>query len=294
MCCKLSCSLLNRVMTISDRLLRPGIDYPIWARQKLSRALQHGYELDATIRTWFLTMPEELSADISPNRLSVSFRARVPFQAPLFEWSLLAGDVLHNYCAALDALTWGMAHLDDATPSPSHLRKIHYPNFASEDQWSRAIRGPLKTIPKYVQERFRSLQPFANDKDDVDVIRHLHQLDIDDKHKGLLRFAAKFANLQSVMFSVELEGGLDFSKHVVRGPWAASVDSSEDLKDGTCVFSLETDVPIVSASSPRRVDYNPVISIEGKYVNVFSFLGKVETRVQEIFGMVEKGPASAA
>ena len=93
----------------------------------------------------------------------------------------MAGDAVHNARSALDHLAWGLVIRDGGAPT----RYTAFPIAKDALAGNKAINGEnLKGVRGATREMVRALQPWAGGDD---KLWRLHQLDIHDKHKLLIR-----------------------------------------------------------------------------------------------------------
>jgi hypothetical protein len=109
------------------------------------------------------------------------------------DWSLVLGDALNNYRAALDHLAWQLYRTGNAYPlSPSKELLVTFPRYATNRQDFLA-RATLKELPGVSRRRLLRLSPFQPysrpDRSDEQVphaISELVRLTNADKHRELL------------------------------------------------------------------------------------------------------------
>ncbi|TFC06888.1 hypothetical protein E3O42_00395 [Cryobacterium adonitolivorans] len=272
----------------NPRQLSPGIDYSLWPQLKWSRARQLVSELNSRIELWSTSVPRGLIAEISEDRMSVVYRARLPNAAPVFEWSLLLADILHNYRTALDALAWEMAHLEGNKPSATNERKIYFPITTTRAAWLAQARGSLSSVPEDVLERMHSVQPYGVEPVSEGIFLHLHELDIADKHKGLIRAAVSVRDKRQVEYAIALESGESILEHLEGDPWTW-LASSEPASDGDPIFEVRTDAPIAEASSRMRLPVAITVENRGVRHDVMNLLVLIDQQVALTFEVIETG-----
>lgn len=187
---------------IEQRRIEFGGELTTWPRLKRAHAFSLLMELDRRIAVWsarglIVTVPQ-----IEADGMCVNFHLQVDEQPPLDEWSLIFADVVHALRSSLDALAWEIASLDGNTPPKPN--QVYFPIAGAGFDAKMAAMGE-ELDPQFV-ERFWVLQAptfrLPNQEDGVDVLAALHQLDIDDKHRGALRATGVIgaANLQASVF----------------------------------------------------------------------------------------------
>ncbi|MFC9560369.1 hypothetical protein [Agromyces sp. NPDC056965] len=229
-----------------------------------------------------------LTAEFSDDRRTVTFCARIAHSAPVYEWSLLIGDTIHNYRSALDALAWEVAHLDGRAPHARHLRRIYFPICTSRKDWEEQVKGPLSSVPKGILERLHSVQPYPFAPVDEGIFVILHKLDIEDKHKALLRADVIARDKHQVAFKAELENGDEFFDHAVDGGWRW-IAGTDPVKDGDPIFQIMADVPIQEAESDMALPVSIAVPHAGRLHDVFELLRMIDQQVADTFEIVETG-----
>jgi hypothetical protein len=123
-------------------------------------------------------IPEQLSSRIPPGSIVVTFGS-IAFTGVPEEAITTIGDAIHNLRSALDVLAAEMARLNDPT-----AQKVAFPFPDTEANLKRHIkdRNFGRCGPKAI-EILEQIQPYYGGND---LLRHLHQLDITDKHEILL------------------------------------------------------------------------------------------------------------
>lgn len=171
-------------MSESDRQLRAGINFTNAAELKYAHALTHHNQLISRIGEWnaaggVLAYPHQIDAH------TVELRALIGNPPPTDEWSLLLGDMIHNFRGIFDALVWEFAHLDHGTPPKPG--RVTFPITEDQKDFDKIVRQDLTTIPADIVDRIRSLQPWANGEPRTNhFLWLLHRFDILDKHQRLI------------------------------------------------------------------------------------------------------------
>lgn len=138
------------------------------------------------------------------DRQGIDLVARVPRGIPKHEWALLLGDTLHNLRSAFDAVAWGMAHFDNA--QPARPRSVYFPICDDRKQWNDAKKAWISELDPEFQRRLQIMQPYNYvSPGKPSVLRILHDLDIQDKHKDLLTVSADMngLSLDGLLFEYE-------------------------------------------------------------------------------------------
>lgn len=279
-------------MTTMPRQLIPGADYSNWPHMKWSRARQLTSELNSRIEIWYRNVPRGLDHRIAEDGLSVTFCARLPYSPPVYEWSLLLADILHNYRSALDALAWEMAHLDGKKPKRENERNIYFPLASTREAWVKKARGHLESVPEDILERMHSVQPYAVEPVEDGIFVHLHELDISDKHKGLIRAQVVVRNANQVPFGLVLKGGAALTDHLQEDFWTW-LATDEPVADGGAIFEVRTDAPIVSASCNIPLPVSIAVRNRGKQHDVMKLLVMIDKQIALTFELIETGGLTA-
>ncbi len=267
-----------------QRRLHPGVDYSTWPQLKLVRARQLVSELMDRIDVDAHTRPRLLIAEISADQLEVTFHAPAPQRFPIEEWSLLLGDAFHNYRSALDALAWEMAHLDGGSPTDAMSRRIYFPIFVAEDDWHAAASSHLSTVPPDILARFESVQPFQVPPAEDGIAVLLHEMDVADKHRGLLRITLRPLEPQMLHYRLVNEDGNGIHEHDFE-----LIPPPEQPADPYPVFRLRSSTPIAHAEAPMGVPMLLELVWRGKSLNALDVIDLVDRQVIATFDIVNTG-----
>lgn len=269
------------------RTLHPGVDYSTWPQLKFMRARQLVSELTSRIDTHAHLLPRLLDARLSDDRLSVTFLARRGIEAPVEEWSLLVGDALHNYRSALDALTWELAHLDGHEPTEAMARRIYFPIYTDEADFNKAARTSLATIPKDLLARLWAVQPFHAEPVEDGIAVVLHDLDIADKHRGLLRMTVRPIDASVLTHRLLDDEGSGIDQHHFE-----LIDPPPEDIESYPVFKLTTPRPIAFAEAPMGVPMALELTWGDRAHNLYEILDLVDRQVLATFEMINTGSVS--
>lgn len=171
-----------------------GTNFSTWPDLKWARGNTHAKALEASFVEWSASAPVTVEGVLREDRQGIDFVARVPRGIPKHEWALLLGDALHNFRSAFDALAWGMAHFNDAHPTKP--KSIYFPICTDQKQWNEAVKSWVGELDPEFQHRLQLMQPFTYALPDTpSVLRMIHDLDIQDKHKDFLTVSADMNGL---------------------------------------------------------------------------------------------------
>lgn len=202
-------------ISTSSRVIRPGEHITLWPHLKLARARQLAQGLWSSLEILSNGTPHGFDVEYSDDRRQATFLTRKQLSIPANEWSLVLGDIFHNFRSALDALAWELAHLDDASPSANHEKNIYFPIFKAEEHWARAVEGPLSSVPLDILDRLYAVQPFVADNVNEAILVILHDLDIADKHKALLKANFNFNVEAPIPYKYQFEDRFSDESHAV-------------------------------------------------------------------------------
>lgn len=166
-----------------------GANFSTWPDLKWARGNTHAKALEASFVEWSASAPVSVEGVLRDDRQGIDFVARVPKGIPKHEWALLLGDTLHNFRSAFDALAWGIAHFNDTQPSKP--KAIQFPICVDEKQWNDAVKAWVGELDPQFQDRIRiMLEPGS-----TSMLKMIHDLDIQDKHKDFLTVSADLNGL---------------------------------------------------------------------------------------------------
>lgn len=171
-----------------------GVNFSTWPDLKWARGNTHAKALEASFIEWSASAPVSVEGVLRDDRQGIDLVARVPRGLPKHEWALLLGDALHNFRSAFDALAWGMAHFNDAQPTKT--KSVYFPVCNDRKQWKDAMKAWVGELDSEFQHRLHTMQPFNYVPPGMpSVLRMLHDLDIQDKHKDFLTVSADMNEL---------------------------------------------------------------------------------------------------
>lgn len=152
---------------------------------KIARAGQHFVELERQIGT-FLDPKNNaypVTTQVESDGSKHTFRLAHPKRAPVEDWGLLVGDIVHNLRASLDHIAWQLALKKSCTPSFG----TEYPVFKSRDDYFAKNRrgGPwkIRCIDAAAQTVIEKTQPYNAPNPALSGLWVVHTLDITDKHQ---------------------------------------------------------------------------------------------------------------
>ena len=150
-------------------------------RDKFAQARRHLARLTDSVSDYLISNPLRIEQEEDNASGDLLLRVRYRTLPPDTEWSLMAGDVIHNARSALDHLAWALVVMDGGKPT----LRTQFPIAESEAKGRKAINGDgLHGVGKETREMVRALQPWHGGDE---KLWRLHRLDIMDKHRLLLR-----------------------------------------------------------------------------------------------------------
>lgn len=199
-----------------------------WAWQKHARAYRH---------------LADLRARVADGR---ALRSGDPAAA------LVLGDAVADLRAALDVLV--RAHADRDAATDEQWRKLRFPIVVSEARWSRDGLRRLRGVPGPVQERIRSVQPFARPEHERERTHLflLRALELSELDGGALR-VIPVADTSGFRAIVDTPSGprpaLDVLGDLVVGVAMIMTHVGEDTwRPVTSAAGADPEVPLVEAA----------------------------------------------
>lgn len=215
--------------------LQGGINFSTWPDLKWSRANAHYATLQSRFAEWEASAPSSVEGILRDDRKAIDLFVRTKRGVPTHEWALTIGDALHNLRSALDAVAWGMAHYNEATPK--RPRSITFPICTEESKWRDALKAWISDIEPEFQERLLAVQPFSFAPGAaVTPIQVLHELDVQDKHRD---FVTVKSDVNQVRFDIHYE----YEEHVDEDPRVELRDAAS-FADGDQLGTIHTGAPI--------------------------------------------------
>lgn len=185
-----------------------GVNFSTWPDLKWARGNTHAKALEANYAEWLASAPVGVKAVLRDDRQGVDFVLRVQLAAPTHEWALLLGDALHNFRSSFDALAWGLAHV--SKKGPSKPQSVKFPICVDEGKWDQAVKAWIGELDPEFQHRLKVMQPFTFEAPGaLFLLKMLHDLDIQDKHKDVLTVSATLGGFNFDAGSFEYEENVE-------------------------------------------------------------------------------------
>lgn len=151
---------------------------PLFAqpRQKLHRAASHIRSLEAAIERYFGTDWYTCEFNRSPEG---QYNLKVVVRGQPEDFSVIAGDAVHNLRASLDLLA-----VEIVSRNGGNTKNVYFPFADSAANLDEMIkRRNCQRASDEAQAILRELQPYTGGNY---LLRSLHDLDIQDKHHSLI------------------------------------------------------------------------------------------------------------
>ena len=261
-----------------EPLLRPGINFTTRAEMKFARAVHLANELRGRVDEW--STSETLLAELKQvDDHTAEYRMIVRAPAPVDEWSLILGDVVHNLRSVLDVVTWGLANLDGQVPA--RPAQVSFPLTRDEADWQQRIKT-LESIPSVYRERLRSIQPWAEGvAREESTFGLLHEMDILDKHRGLISGKVRIGNVYLGNLQLNLEpddeaGYESLTAQMQKTPVVA--------QDGTVILTFHHPSSVMrpAVGHVAKVDVSFALDVgSAKEVFLSGFLNEVISTLRE-------------
>lgn len=262
-----------------------GVNFSTWPDLKWARGNTHAKALEASLVEWSASAPVSVEGVLRDDHQGIDFVARVPRGIPTHEWALLLGDSLHNFRSAFDALAWGMAHFGDVEPSKP--KSIQFPICNDEKQWKDTVKSWVGELNPEFQHRLHIMQPFNHAMaGKIWILRMLHDLDIQDKHKDFLTVSA---DLNTLSFDGAVFKYVDADE--IATP---RLEMTTDAKfgDGAVLGAIHAEATIEMVG---EVFLRPAMRIqltwEGQVIDVASMLAQLTTETRRYLDILMHGLA---
>ncbi len=143
-------------------------------RLKIARANKHIGDLEAGIKSFNKTNPCGVDSDDDPNTGDRVFTFRSTSKIP-DDFSLIAGDAIHNLRSVLDHLAWQLVLANQNAPTSITC----YPIAETVQKYTSGRTAKTKGMNDSAKKLIDATNPYAGG---TDALWTLHKLDIFDKH----------------------------------------------------------------------------------------------------------------
>lgn len=204
------------------------------SRLKIQRAAQHVAELQQEIGAYIAREPVRITASLSvamPGYLDWQIES---VESPPPALPAIMGDAAHNLRAALDLLAVDLVRLNKG-----NTNGVYFPFAVSAAELDRAIKDKnMHRAAPEVVDLVRALKPYS---DGNVAMRHVHDLDVMDKHKAIL---------PAIGYVKVPGGGLGYDQDNL---------SPRKLGSGTTLISWikPAPPPIGTSAAPFKVVFSP-------------------------------------
>jgi hypothetical protein len=222
---------------VAERLLVPGVDVSRGPQLKFQRGLELLDELDTMMDAWGKLGLVRVETVISTEPNQLDFVMRVQSVPPVEKWSLLFGEAVHAFRSGFDQAASDFARLDGAAPLKP--KRVYFPFAETLADWARQTRD-LESVPSDLMERIRAFQPFGDPDPSKNLLLTLHELDIRDKHNGLILAHPYVRSLKIAGASIYLDVGDTIEPFMLPGP--------VEFVDGTLIGGIRFGQPIKNLS----------------------------------------------
>lgn len=264
------------------RRLRPGVDVTVRSDLRVARAMALINELAGRIESWNRLRLVWTETILSDDGLLATSELRVASQPPTEEWGVLFGEVLHCLRSALDIAAWEFCGLDGGVPR--NPKVVYFPVCSEQGKWP-AWADKLSSMPPEILVRVHSVQPFHSTAvGERSSIAVLHELSIEDKHKGLV--TARGAISQAMMSSTfYLEAGTTLDPAILEG--------AGELVDGAKVGGFRFSQPAKQhGSSTASVMVRATTELDGDEVDLVPLCNILLRDVNAVLMYLYDGPPS--
>lgn len=255
---------------------------PTFCRLKLGRATEHIEAIDKDVRAWTKKPTYGFVKEPHDNGSRHSVRLKIISEPPLKQWSLIAGDCIHNLRSALDHLVYAIAVDEAGSDRPPKHRELMFPICDSRDKFDGSAPRRIKTLRAPVQAEIEQLQPYNRPHDYLPpVLAILRNFNDSDKHR-----------LINVAIATPVKGGFT---NVRNGPPIGKIFTKVylgEVKDGVELASMTFDYPAPKLEYEFHTALQVVIRHEkgpkGQiYTEIVNLLNAVRDEVDHVIGCLE-------
>lgn len=253
-------------MNLDDPALRVG------ALAKFSHAMKLGESLHADMQAWWDLEPLKLEIISQDDQRTLEIRMMTSPLPDIDNWHQRAGDILHNFRAALNRLAYGVAF---AHTTPKKPGDSNFPIHKGQEGWEGWLRKHPE-LPADVAQRFLDFEPFVSGRPALSALTRADNL---EKHENGFEFAVTLTGMK-VGFETKAEGlwardGLADKVGLVGG-------STNDLTAPIqTIATITLPTPILELSAGNLPDpdgwvVTPMLRVEGEEIPLmaaFSYIG---------------------
>lgn len=253
---------------------------------KYRHALDLLNDLDVMISAWN-SLGQITMQPVQAGPRRIEYRMDILSKPPIDQWSLTFADAIHNLRSALDTLAWETANLDPHTP-PLHPKNIYFPTAKNATDWAQWEKR-LTDIPNVYLERMALARSILTPSG-VPFAVVLNQLDIEDKHRGLLQPTAGL-DIAAYNLQVGPPPGVPTITGTLTPISTPKVIAIE--QDGLVGgYTSDVDVCLMKNTS-SRVQITASLELGESYVRVSQFSATIAAAVRICIDLVRYGQTEA-
>jgi hypothetical protein len=153
-------------------------------RVKIERAKEHIGQLEAEIRSFFMTDPYKVGTKRDPQTRKLIYYLVSVREAPA-KLSAITGDVIHNLRSALDHLAYHLVLVGGGSPS----KQTYFPISDSAAKYKTESIGKIKGMRPDAIKAINAIKPYRGGND---ALWRLHRLNNVDKHRLLITVGSAY------------------------------------------------------------------------------------------------------
>ncbi|PCK22005.1 hypothetical protein [Rhodococcus qingshengii] len=245
---------------------------------KFKRADTHISALLAEIAEW--NSSARIDTDLSSDGLTFRMNLIITEAPDLDHWACILGDAIHNMRAALDIWMW--ERLTAEIEKEPKSTNVYFPIRVDENGFSRwEAEAKKQGMKDETIAALRSIQPFlADPAAGRNVLRHVHLLDIADKHKRIvdLRVQPQGAGPMKVSGLMQPDPASDFDV----------VLHNVDVRTGGTIVEITSSTRLLTATAKPRIQLIPYYVFGGDVCELWENLGRYSSHLQTQLSIVER------
>lgn len=202
------------------------------AKLKIGRANEHLEALKDSISAWSDTNPYSLVRQCNADATRYNLVVRIDSEPPFDQWSLIAGDCIHNLRSALDHLVYAVVVHEAKGNPPADPRFLNFPiadepdNFIGPAQGIRFLSDPVKT-------EIERLQPYNRPHKELPpLLSVLRDFNNSDKHR-----------LLNIAIAIPVKGEFNNIRNLIPDQIVRIEAHASSVQNGTEIASITLDRP---------------------------------------------------
>lgn len=236
------------------------------------------------VRESFYKHSVTLDCDVGPLGITAVVRALVPQPLLPKQWSHQLRNLLNDYRGALDSFAFTLANIvRDEPMTDKEAKGVYFPLARTESDWNKLVtkKGSwLATLPHWMLERLRLVQPFLLPDVDNSLLLWLHETDILGKHRwGLTLRPVLDPQMPHIFQAV----GVDGQEVQVPPGNERRENVGELLNDGQLVYRLTLPIRSIRVFSNHTPFLALWIARGGETADLQDFLYAVNLKIQQVF-----------